>query len=115
MVKFVKFERGHYKHLCIGSLTLEIDGKIVRFGDDIDDHYDRFWISGGDTYTDDRGNVFVYKLFVSCFEKLSKVLIHIESCCDFDHFAIFNKFVCHAAHKNCFANTYWSGNVNQIF
>lgn len=61
MVKFIKFERGHYKHLCVGSLTLEIDGKIVRFGDDIDDHYDRFWISGGDTYTDDRGNVFVYK------------------------------------------------------
>ena len=59
MVKFINFERGHYKYLCLGSLTLEIDGKIVRFGDDIDDHYDRFWISGGDAYTDDKGNVFV--------------------------------------------------------
>lgn len=40
---------------------MEIDGEIVRFGDDIDDHYDRFWASGGDAYTDDKGNIFVNK------------------------------------------------------
>ena len=61
MVEFIKFENHHYKYRCLGSLTLRINGKIIRFGDDIDDDYERFWISGGDTYTDDKGNVFVNK------------------------------------------------------
>ena len=61
MVKFINFEYHHYKYMCLGSLTLEIDGKKVRFGDDINDDYDRFWMSGGDAYTDDKGNIYVNK------------------------------------------------------
>lgn len=61
MVEFISFEGCHYRYRCPGSLTLKIDGNIVRFGDDIDDHYERFWVSGGDAYTDDKGNVFVNK------------------------------------------------------
>lgn len=61
MVEFVSFTPLDYNHACVGSLVLKIDGEKVRFGDDIDDNYDRFWASGGDAYTDDKGNIFVHK------------------------------------------------------
>lgn len=53
VVKHVKFVRytGKWPNLCGGILTLEIDGKIVRFGNvyegkEVD--YEKFWIPGGE-------------------------------------------------------------------
>ena len=53
-VKFISYT-GKYPNLCLGILTLEIDGEIVRFGHDWkqfnswqhDENYDRFWYYGG--------------------------------------------------------------------
>lgn len=56
-VKFISYT-GHYPNLCRGILTLEIDGKEVKFGHDTklynfktgrfnDTNYDEFWHSGG--------------------------------------------------------------------
>lgn len=42
-VKFVSYT-GKYPNLCCGDLTLEIDGKQVRFGNE---KRPRFWSSGG--------------------------------------------------------------------
>lgn len=43
-VKFISYT-GKFPCLCMGQLTLEIDGKTVTFGDG-GDHYS-FWSSGG--------------------------------------------------------------------
>ena len=43
-VKFISYT-GKFPCLCMGQLTLEIDGKTVTFGNGGD--YDDFWSSGG--------------------------------------------------------------------
>lgn len=43
-VKFVSYT-GKWPNLCTGTLTLEIDGKLVRFG--LNEEYHKFWSSGG--------------------------------------------------------------------
>ncbi len=43
-VKFIKYT-GAWPSLCIGELTLEIDGKEYKFGGI--SGYDSFWVSGG--------------------------------------------------------------------
>lgn len=63
-VKFVSYT-GKFPNLCGGILTLEIDGKEVRFGHDYtefeswktDGNFDRFWTSNGGCYfsTDNLG------------------------------------------------------------
>lgn len=52
-VKFISYT-GKYPALCIGVLTLEIDGVVVKFGHDYskgswetDGNYHSFWESGG--------------------------------------------------------------------
>lgn len=48
-VKFISYT-GRFPNLCSGILTLEIDGKIVTFGDSFDKskpNYRKFWHSGG--------------------------------------------------------------------
>ena len=47
-VKFVSYT-GEYPNLCTGTLTLEIDGDIVTFGDNYKNKpdYYSFWSSGG--------------------------------------------------------------------
>lgn len=48
MVKFVSYT-GKYPSLCTGVLTLEINGKIYKFGNSWlePENYDKFWYSGG--------------------------------------------------------------------
>lgn len=54
-VKFISYT-GKYPNLCRGMLTLEIDGKEVKFGHESfkaddwsnDGNYESFWNSGGD-------------------------------------------------------------------
>lgn len=55
-VEFISYS-GEYPSLCMGVLTLKIDGEEIRFGHDYknshwhnDGNYKCFWISGG--YTD---------------------------------------------------------------
>lgn len=43
MVEFIDYT-GEYPNLCSGTLTLEIDGEVVRFGNG---HNVAFWDSGG--------------------------------------------------------------------
>lgn len=43
-VKFVSYKSSSYA-LCLGTLTLEVDGKIYTFG--TKGERDRFWSSGG--------------------------------------------------------------------
>ena len=48
-VKFVSYT-GKKPSLCMGILTLEINGKEMKFGHDFihpDNNYDKFWKSGG--------------------------------------------------------------------
>ena len=45
-VKFVSYD-GKYPSLCMGTLTLNIDGEVVTFGNRKQDNYCRFWESGG--------------------------------------------------------------------
>lgn len=56
-IKFISYT-GRYPNLCSGVLTLNIDGKEVKFGYEmdsfdwktnkyIDSNYDSFWSSGG--------------------------------------------------------------------
>lgn len=47
-VKFISYT-GEYPYLCMGVLTLEIDGKRVKFGNDCtaSQNYPSFWASGG--------------------------------------------------------------------
>lgn len=56
-IKFISYT-GRYPNLCSGVLTLNIDGKEVKFGHEldsfdgktnkyIDNNYDSFWSSGG--------------------------------------------------------------------
>ena len=57
MIKFISYT-GKYPNLCSGVLTVDIDGKTVKFGHNSldydyksskynDDSYDKFWSSGG--------------------------------------------------------------------
>lgn len=47
MVKFISYD-GEYPNLCSGILTLEIDGKVVTFGNTFKGtDYCAFWRSGG--------------------------------------------------------------------
>lgn len=46
MVKFISYS-GAYPTLCFGTLTLEIDGRVVTFGIHKDCDYYKFWSSGG--------------------------------------------------------------------
>ena len=49
MVKFISYT-GKYPCLCMGVLTLEIDGDIIKFGNRYNDssiNYPSFWESGG--------------------------------------------------------------------
>ena len=43
MVKFIDYT-GRWPNLCSGTLTLEIEGEVVRFSSERDT---RFWYSGG--------------------------------------------------------------------
>lgn len=56
-IKFISYT-GKHPCLCSGVLTLNIDGKIVKFGHDMNDYnyrldkyednnYDKFWMTGG--------------------------------------------------------------------
>lgn len=57
-VKFISYT-GKYPNLCSGVLTLEIDGRIIKFGDKYVDGtagYPRFWESGGGCYFDSAWN-----------------------------------------------------------
>ena len=60
MVKFVSYQ-GEYPRYCDGVLTLEINGKTVVFGDDIDANYDKFWDSGGEAEEDKGGGYHIYR------------------------------------------------------
>ena len=44
-VRFVNYT-GHYPNFCRGELTLEVDGKVYKFGGD-GNSLPRFWQSGG--------------------------------------------------------------------
>lgn len=46
MIKFISYD-GKYPNLCSGTLTLEIDGKTVKFGSSKECDYCKFWSSGG--------------------------------------------------------------------
>lgn len=62
MIKFISYD-GDFPNLCRGVLTVEIDGKIVKFGHNVEQYdydsdsyldedknnpnYDEFWTSGG--------------------------------------------------------------------
>lgn len=55
-VKFVSYD-GKYPSLCMGTLTLDIDGETVTFGYDFSrpynegcQNYPSFWESGGSAY-----------------------------------------------------------------
>lgn len=52
LVKFISYT-GKYPNLCNGILTLEIDGKEVRFGGGLS--YASFWYSGGGLLPDRKG------------------------------------------------------------
>lgn len=43
MVKFIDYT-GRWPNLCSGTLTLEVEGEVVRFSSERDT---RFWYSGG--------------------------------------------------------------------
>lgn len=53
IVQFISYT-GEYPCLCMGVLTLKIEGEIVKFGyDDTsadDNNYDSFWESGGSCF-----------------------------------------------------------------
>lgn len=58
-VKFISYD-GKYPCLCMGTLTLEIDGTKYNFGDNYKrrDNYPAFWSSGGDcSFTEDWDDV----------------------------------------------------------
>ena len=62
MVNFISYT-GKYPTLCMGVLTLEIDGDIITFGnrynnDNID--YGTFWESGGGCGFDEDWEDYVY-------------------------------------------------------
>lgn len=46
MVKFIEYT-GRWPNLCRGTLTLQIDDEVVRFGEG---YNPRFWGSGGNCY-----------------------------------------------------------------
>ena len=50
-IKFISYT-GKYPNLCAGVLTLEIDGKLITFGNSytLQGDYARFWYSGGHIY-----------------------------------------------------------------
>ena len=55
-VEFISYT-GKWPSLCMGILTLKIDGKEVHFGRDFynketENNYSKFWESGGNCYID---------------------------------------------------------------
>lgn len=58
-MKFISYT-GEYPNLCNGVLTVEIDGKEVKFGHDYcqpdDNNYEKFWTSGGSVSFDEDYN-----------------------------------------------------------
>ena len=56
MVKFVKYT-GEYPCLCMGTLTLEIDGELATFG--YEQQYPSFWSTGGGVWFDSDWNDYV--------------------------------------------------------
>nr|DAZ66618.1 MAG TPA: hypothetical protein [Caudoviricetes sp.] len=57
-VKFISYT-GKYPNLCSGILTLEIDGRTIRFGNRYVDStvdYPKFWESGGSCSFDNNWN-----------------------------------------------------------
>jgi len=52
-IEFIDYT-GSYPCLCMGELTLRIDGEFYKFGGEHeDDHcYPSFWLSGGATWFD---------------------------------------------------------------
>lgn len=48
-VKFIDYD-GKYPCLCVGTLTLEIEGKEYEFGGDGIGRFGSFWSSGGSCY-----------------------------------------------------------------
>ena len=50
-IKFVSYD-GHYPNLCRGTLILELNGIITKFGYSEGCHYDRFWSPGGRVWFD---------------------------------------------------------------
>ena len=57
-VKFISYT-GKYPNLCSGILTLEIDGRTIRFGSRYVDStvdYPKFWESGGSCSFDNNWN-----------------------------------------------------------
>lgn len=48
-VKFISYD-GKYPCLCYGTLTLEINGKTYKFGDNTGNDFGPFWTSGGSAY-----------------------------------------------------------------
>ena len=56
-IKFISYD-GDYPNLCRGTLTLEIDGEVVKFGGK--DNYPSFWeSSGGVSFSDDYVEAYV--------------------------------------------------------
>lgn len=53
-IKFISYT-GKYPNLCSGVLTLEIDGRIIKFGNGTAD-YPKFWESGGSCSFDSTWN-----------------------------------------------------------
>lgn len=51
-VEFVSYT-GDYPCLCMGILTLRIDGKEYTFGDNSSCNYPSFWHTGGSVWFDD--------------------------------------------------------------
>lgn len=50
-IEFISYDCD-YRALCLGNLTVEIDGKKTVFGGEKSD-YPRFWVSGGSVSFDD--------------------------------------------------------------
>lgn len=63
-VEYISYT-GKYPNLCSGILTLKIDGKILKFGDNYLDSkpiLPPFWMSGGICgFTDNYGSAYVHE------------------------------------------------------
>lgn len=46
-IEFVSYDYDEWGALCEGTLTLNIDGKTVTFGDEHGEDYPGFWATGG--------------------------------------------------------------------
>ena len=54
MIKFISYEASEYA-VCLGKLTVEVDGVVLSFGSDLE-CFPRFWISGGGLLSDYSGS-----------------------------------------------------------